>query len=149
LSEEEIGDRDRDRERDYRHRHIDIDIETRDKRKSRERRFYIPVSFENTFDLLQTILKREGSNFSRWVRDNAESYVRLHEPGNPQQRLDTILKLGKAYHAPSPICGFKDCMRDVVAVAIFLQTDKEYGLCEKHKKEAEELGRKVWRFLKK
>jgi len=135
-----------DREIEYRHRHIDIDIERREKRKSRERRFYIPSSFENTFDLLQTILKREGSNFSRWVRDNAESYVRLHEPGNPQQRLDTILRLGKAYHAPSRICGFKDCMRDSVTVGVFVQNGKEYGLCKKHLTEAKDC-KGSWKFL--
>lgn len=140
------GDGDRDREIEYRHRHIDIDIETRDKRKSRERRFYIPASFENTFDLLQTILKREHSNFSQWVRDNAESYVRLHEPGNPQQRLDTILRLGKAYHAPSRICGFKDCLRDSVTVGVFVQNGKEYGLCHKHLAEAKDCPRS-WKFL--
>jgi hypothetical protein len=95
------------------------------------------------------LFKREGQSISQYFLDQLESYIRLHEPGNPQQRLDTILRLGKAYHAPSPICGFKDCMRDVVTVAIFVQNKKEYGLCEKHKKEAEELGRKVWRFLSK
>jgi len=138
---EEIGDR--DREIEYRHRHIDIDIRHR---KKKERRFYVPASFENTFNLLQTILKREHSNFSQWVRDNAESYVRLHEPGNPQQRLDMILRLGKAYHAPSRICGFKDCLRDSIAVGIFIQNGKEYGLCEKHLEEAKDCGGS-WKFL--
>src|SRR4030043_317351 len=128
---EERGER--DREIEYRHRHIDIDIRHR---KKKERRFYIPASFENTLDMLQNILKRENSNLSQWIRDNAESYVRVHEPGNPQQRLDTIMALGKAYHSPSKICGFKDCLRDVVKVGIFLQTKKEYGLCKKHLKEA-------------
>lgn len=138
---EEIGDR--DREIEYRHRHIDIDIRHR---KKKERRFYVPASFENTFNLLQTILKREHSNFSQWVRDNAESYVRLHEPGNPQQRLDMILRLGKAYHAPSRICGFKDCLRDSVAVGVFIQNGKGYGLCKKHLQEAKDCGRS-WKFL--
>jgi hypothetical protein len=135
-----------DGEAEYVYRHIDIDISDK-KRRKRERRFYVPASFEHTFDLLQTILKREGSSLSRWVRDNAESYVRLHEPGNPQQRLDVIMKLGKAYHAPKPICGFKDCFRDVAGVGVFVQNGKEYGLCERHLKEAKEQGPKVWRAL--
>ena len=140
---EELGfsgrDRDREIESTYTYMH------THTKRKNHST-FYFPESFQNTFDLLHTILKREGSNFSQWTRDNAESYVRVHEPGNPQQRLDTILRLGKAYHAPSRICGFKDCMRDSVTVGVFLQNGKEYGLCKKHLQEAKDCGRS-WKFL--
>jgi hypothetical protein len=97
--------------------------------------------------MLQTILKREHSNFSQWVRDQTESYVRLHEPGNPQQRIDIILKIGKAYHAPSKICGFKDCMRDAIGAAIFLPRNETYGYCHKHLKEIKE-NCQVWKVLK-
>jgi hypothetical protein len=140
---EELGFSGRDRDREIESTYTYIHTHTKRKNHST---FYFPESFQNTFDLLHTILKREGSNFSQWTRDNAESYVRVHEPGNPQQRLDTILRLGKAYHAPSRICGFKDCMRDSVTVGVFLQNGKEYGLCKKHLQEAKDCGRS-WKFL--
>lgn len=64
---------------------------------------YVPENLIPTFRQLQDILKREGSSLSKWVRQNAISYVRLHEPGNPQQRIDVILKNGQAYKA-LPLC---------------------------------------------
>lgn len=66
----------------------------------KERRFYIPNDFEITFQKLLGILKRENKSVSKWIRENAENYVRLHEPGNPQQTLTRILKHGSAYKAP-------------------------------------------------
>ena len=154
----EIGDREIEREeresiesREYRHRHIDIDIEKR-KRKGRERRFYVPSKFENTFDMLQTILKREHSNFSQWVRDQTESYVRLHEPGNPQQRLDTILKIGKAYHAPGKICEVRDCCRDVTMILLWhdfkTKENREVGMCRKHGLMYSREFPDIWKVLK-
>ena len=93
---------------DYRHRHIAIAI------SSKSRRFYIPQHLEITFTRLEAILKREGSSVSRWIQRNAVDYVRLHEPGNPQQRIDTIIKLGKAYRAvPLCSCGLKATRRVV------------------------------------
>jgi hypothetical protein len=115
--------------------------------KSSKVTLYVPVAKQRLIQDVKQVLKREGSSISRFMIDKFEEYYRLHEPGNPQQRLDTIIKLGKAYHAPSPICGFKDCLRDVVAVAIYLRTQTEYGLCQKHLAEAKELGPKVWKFL--
>jgi len=106
-------------------------------KQSRVRRIYVPAEFEPTMETLKEILKREGRSISGWIRDNADQYVRLHEPGNPQQRLDTILKLGKAYHAPGPICGFKNCLRDGVAVGIFLPTKKPFHICSIHLTTAE------------
>ena len=93
---------------DYRHRHIDIDI------NKKERRFYIPQYFQTKMILLEDILQREGISLSAWFRRQAEEYVRLHEPGNPQQRIDTIIKLGKAYRAvPLCECGVKATRRVV------------------------------------
>jgi hypothetical protein len=115
--------------------------------KSSKVTLYVPVAKQRLIQDIKQVLKREGSSISRFMIDKFEEYYRLHEPGNPQQRLDIVLKLGKAYHAPNPICGFKDCYRDVVAVGIYLQTQTEYGLCEKHLAEAKQLGPKVWRFL--
>ena len=101
-------------------------------KKTKVHRFYVPEASEDTIYDLKAILKREGSSLSKWIRDNAEHYVRLHEPGNPQQRLDTILKLGKAYHADGPICGFKDCLRNAIAVGVFLPDKKTLHLCTIH-----------------
>ena len=143
TEDESARETDRDREIGYGYRHIDIDI---DRRKKKERRFYVPSSFECTFDMLQSILKREKSNFSKWVREQTESYVRLHEPGNPQQRLDTILKIGKAYHAPGRVCGFKDCMRDAIGVAVYIPRNEEYGYCAVHGKTIKDYA-DLWRVL--
>jgi len=154
---EERGERreiERDREsiesREYNYRHITIS-EKREFSKAKRYQIlhlYVKKSRLLLHDQMQRIMQREGKSFSEFLWDAVESYVRLHEPGNPQQRLDVIMKLGKAYHAPNPICGFKDCLRDVVVVAVFQKTKETYGLCEVHRKEAEELGPQVWRFMK-
>ena len=117
-----------------------------DEKHKRLVQVYVNRAGSLLYENLKVILKREKKSFSSWVLENAESYVRLHEPGNPQQRLDMIMRLGKAYHAPSRICGFKDCMRDSVTVGVFLQNGKEYGLCKKHLQEAKDCGRS-WKFL--
>ena len=147
---EELGfeGRDRDREeseRDEREEYTYTYIRTRT-RTTRKLTLYIPEASRLLVDNARGVLKREGKNLSNFLIDQLESYYRLHEPGNPQQRLDTILRLGKAYHAPSRICGFKDCMRDSVTVGVFLQNGKEYGLCEKHLAEAKDCPRS-WKFL--
>jgi hypothetical protein len=73
--------------------------------------------------------KREGKPISQLFREFVEQYVQLHEPGNPQQRLDTIVRLGKKYVSPK-LCGFKNCMRDAVAVGTY--KSQVYPLCENH-----------------
>jgi len=76
--------------------------------KNEKRDIYIPDYYLPTLKKLREILKREGKTLSEWIRDHAIEYVRLHEPGNPQQRIDTIMKLGKAYRAvPFCKCGKK------------------------------------------
>jgi hypothetical protein len=102
------------------------------RKRHKVRRFYVPDAFEDTFKTFEEILAREKKSLSSWLRDNAEHYVRLHEPGNPQQRIDIIMKLGKAYHAESPICGFKDCLRDSVGIGLFLPQKKTYNVCALH-----------------
>ena len=93
------------------------------------------------------IARREGKSVSLLIREFLEQYVRLHEPGNPQQRLDTIIKLGKKYVAPK-ICEFKDCYRNAVAVATFLNHNKDYFVCDRHLKEIENYANwKVKKFL--
>lgn len=81
---------------EYDYRHIDIVIQ---KPKNHFCHFYVKDENQQTFTSLKKILKREGKPFSKWVSDLATDYVRLHEPGNPQQRIDTITKIGKAFKA--------------------------------------------------
>jgi hypothetical protein len=54
------------------------------------------------------MLKREGSTLSKFITEKILEYYRTHEPGNPQQRLDTIAKIGHAFRADScQFCGLK------------------------------------------
>jgi hypothetical protein len=159
LSEDEIEreeresrEIERDREREY--RYIDIDIYTQgrprlhsDEKHKRLIQVYVNRNKRLIYETLKAILTREGKSFSSWVFDHAESYVRLHEPGNPQQRLDTLLKIGKAYHSPSKICGFKDCMRDAVGVAFYVPRNEEYGYCSIHAKDIKDHA-DLWKVLK-
>jgi predicted DNA-binding protein len=109
--------------------------------------FYWPNSEEakRLWKEAKEIAKREGKSVSQLIREFLESYIHLHEPGNPQQRLDTIIRLGKKYVAPK-VCMVKDCMRDAVAVATYLNDGKDYFLCEEHLKEIGEY--RNWRFKK-
>lgn len=107
---------------------------------------YVPVDKQLLVDNVRGPLKREKSSISRFLIEKLEEYWTLHEPGNPQQRIDVILRLGKAYHAPSPICGFKNCYRDAVAVGHFKPNGRDYGLCVKHKGEAQE-NPQAWMIL--
>ena len=132
------------REGEYEYTHMSIRIR---KSKYPKLQLYVPLAKRPLIEDVKGLLRREGSSLSEFMIDKFEEYYRLHAPGNPQQRLDTIMKLGKAYHAPKPICGVRDCFRDVIGVGIYLPTGKEYGLCKPHFDEARELGQKVWRLL--
>ena len=109
MSRLERGERiEEDRGYVYRHIDIDIDYSHKKKKKPRERRFYVPDVFEFDFKKMEKILAREGKSLSQWIREQVCSYVRLHEPGNPQQSLDTIFELGRAYRANECLeCGKK------------------------------------------
>lgn len=113
---------------------------------NRKLTLYIPEASSLLIENMKTILEREDKSLSKFFIEQAETYYRLHEPGNPQQRLDTIIRLGKAYHAPMRICGYKDCMRDSVAVALFVPNQTEYALCQLHYIEAQQ-NLKLWQFL--
>ena len=76
-------------------------IRTRTTNK-KHKTFYIKPECQITITKLAEILEREGKSVSQWILDNAESYVRLHEPGNPQQTLTYIIKNGKPYRARTP-----------------------------------------------
>jgi hypothetical protein len=91
-------------------------------------------------DAVKKIFAREAvsakrSSLSHFFVEKMEEYHRLHEPGNPQQRLDVILKTGKAYYAPGPVCRARDCFRNVAKVLNWKKSKTEteqVGLCEKH-----------------
>ena len=67
------------------------------------------------------IFKRENSSLSEWFRTTLTEYIRLHEPGNPQQRLDTIMDLGKPYNANKcNMCDSKPAWRGFVGKNVVL-----------------------------
>jgi len=68
---------------------------------TKQKHFYVPPDWEKILEDLEEILKREHKTFSQWVRDQVKPYVELHRPGNPQQRIDTIMRIGHAYRAES------------------------------------------------
>lgn len=67
---------------------------------------YIPPLKKGLVDKTKKLLEKEGSSLSQFLLSKIEEYYRLHEPGNPQQRLDTIAAIGHAYRAESCcVCG--------------------------------------------
>ena len=79
------------------------------------------------------ILKREGSSLSEFFNDSIAEYVRLHDKGNPQQRIDVVLFDKKAYEAPK-FCGIRGCNGQATGFGVYLLTDKKYALCKAHYK---------------
>jgi len=138
---EGIEERVESREREYTYTYIRVRTPT-----NRKLTLYIPETSRLLIDNARGVLRREGKSISNFLVEQLEAYYRLHEPGNPQQRLDTILKLGKAYHAPCRICGFKDCLRDSVAVGLFKPNMTEYALCKLHYAEAG-MSSGLWQIL--
>jgi hypothetical protein len=119
----------------------------RTRTRTRKLTLYVPPQSRLLLENAKATLKREGKSISNFLFEQLESYYRLHEPGNPQQRLDTILKIGKAYHAPGRICGFKDCMRDAIGVALYIPRNEEYGYCSVHSKLIKD-NDGLWKVLK-
>lgn len=85
---------------------------------------YISERFRPTYEKLLEILERENRSVNQWFEDFATPYVRLHEPGNPQQRLDVISDLGKSYRANACF----DC-QGKPGYKVFLK-DKPVLVCE-------------------
>jgi len=95
-----VVEKERKKESKYTYIHIHIHHKTKT--------FYITPGRIETYQKLEEILKREAKSFSDWIFPYAEEYVRLHEPGNPQQRIDVIAELGKPYRANACFeCGAK------------------------------------------
>ena len=61
-----------------------------------------PKGREILWQKFKKIAEREGRSMSRILVGMIEEYVRVHEPGNPQKRLDMILEGEKG---PDPRCG--------------------------------------------
>lgn len=98
----------------------------------KENRFYAPEEFTHTLTQMREILKRESvgkpkeKSLSEWIREQIAEYVSLHQSGNPQQRIDTVLKIGKAYHAETcQMCGSKP-------TRFGLKNDVWLGFCAIH-----------------
>lgn len=107
--------------------------------------FYAPEEFKtNIWKKFKRICTAEGTSASDKIRDMVEDYVRLHESGNPQTRIDVIAKLGKPYRANACMdCGKKPKYEAVIkGVKVFL--------CEIHKdKRKQKDGLQAWREIKK
>lgn len=71
--------------------------------------FYAKREFrDKTWPEFDKICKREHTSRSAKIREYVEGYVKLHAAGNPQQRLDTMAKLGVPYRAGTCLdCGRK------------------------------------------
>lgn len=97
---------------------------------------YVPPAKKKMLTEVRVMLEREGSSLSKFLVEKAEEYHRLHDPGNPQQLLPVILKLGKAYIAPGPLCEVRDCFRKVAMPLLkTLKTEKiVVGMCDLHGK---------------
>jgi hypothetical protein len=63
------------------------------------RNFYVDQNFIPIYEKFKKIVEAERKSVSDKIRELLTEYVRLHEPGNPQQRLDTIFRIGHAYRA--------------------------------------------------
>lgn len=107
--------------------------------RTRERRFYVSHEFEPTLQKLMEILKRDSKSLSQWIREHAVEYVRVHEPGNPQQTLTRILKSSKAYRAPD--CSFANCKKSSVGQVVNVKSGKKFWVCMFHRKNALESGK--------
>jgi len=91
---------------------------------------YVPPEKKRIYEKLKHILRREGRTVSRWFLEQAEIYVRLHEPGNPQQVLNHFFENDKPYRAPK-ICGFRSCGKPCVAIAVH-DSGFEMPVCAYH-----------------
>ena len=69
------------------------------------RSFYFREGGEVLFKKFKEISEREGRAMGQILEDLVREYVRIHEPGNPQKRLDVILKGEKGLIPRCSVCG--------------------------------------------
>lgn len=72
-------------------------------KRSNVGQIYISEGFRQLWAKFMEICEREGSSGSEKIREFVREYVRRHEPGNPQTRLDVILRRGAPPYKP-PSC---------------------------------------------
>lgn len=106
-------------------------------------KLYIPNYFIHTFSELQEILRREGSTVSEWFRREAERYVNLHRPGNPQQQIERYISHKRPFFAREK-CSLKPCGRTSVAVAEY-KGGMKYYVCAVHLQKIRES--KDWKII--
>jgi len=82
------GEKGNKNSQEYGYNHIAIAIppkgEEKRKKKSNVYHLYVPDHFHHILYRLEEILDREGTSVSKWFREQAETYVNVHWPGNPQ-----------------------------------------------------------------
>ena len=67
--------------------------------------FYWGHGYQETWEKFKEICRREGSTVSEKLREFVFDYVRVHEPGNPQLRLDVIMQDGGPKDPACSECG--------------------------------------------
>lgn len=96
---------------------------------------YVPENKADTVKAAKKIFKREGYSLSQFLISELERYNRLHERGNPQQRIDVIAERGEAYRAPL-VCENQNCRAEVDTLYKCLCiSGKTLKFCEKCKNE--------------
>ena len=66
---------------------------------------YIPERHREAVQRAKELMKKEGESLSRKVVQYLIDYVRMHEPGNPQLRLDRVLEEGGPRGPVCAVCG--------------------------------------------
>lgn len=112
------------------------------KRYGWQLKVYVPEDKQRLIEVARQIFKREGESLSRWFLEQLETYVRLHEPGNPQQTITQYADEGKPYVAPKK-CQFHYCNRPAVTVVVNKKSGREYAVCSFHRDACLESGK--WR----
>jgi len=107
-------------------------FETEASRQNKRRvEIYVPAEKKPVIEKAKQLFKREGSSLSEFVIKKVEEHVDLHSEGNPQQLMPRYLAGLGPFIAQGP-CGFRFCNVPAVATGIYLATEKEYRLCDRH-----------------
>ena len=102
-------------------------------KKSRVSQIYIPEGFTQIWDKFMEICDREGSSSSAKVRDFIRDYVRRHEPGNPQTRIDKIMER-RAPPGQPPRCSQCDQPATYICFLWWSRKDvQKVRACQRHR----------------
>jgi hypothetical protein len=105
--------------------------------------FYLGTPYKGVWQDFRRICSTEGTSASNKLTDYIVDYVRLHEPGNPQQRIDIISQLEKPYRSHGCLdCGNKKVMVETRVNGITVRLCDEHFKKRKHKLQG-------WRRLEK